>query len=261
MSAPLSVIEESLKNLDYLGQFPTDEQWSFRSQALKGAEKAERASDPLLVLLGGNPFTGHSTSSSTVNAAGSITAVIGDPNIAVVGVGNAGSNWYQVNLGVVTNHVYLDKFQRYSEATKRAYDQYLQLQFIGDGTNVAAPQNTVWIDPQVGTSPRPVEDRYPWLSAVYELVAKGQSRRALRAIFVAVETQFAAHQFDALNEVLANVDLSKLDVKTMTGILRITGRAESVLSAWRPLLTRVRSELERLHVADIRGLLVGLERP
>lgn len=112
--------------------------------------------------------------------------------------------------------------------------------------------------PDSRTAKLPVEDRYTWLKIVYELVRTGQSSKALRLIYASVEDHFKRDDLRGLNEVLAGVDVSRLNAQTMTALLRISGRGKRALLSWSRLLERTKVELARLRVADIQGLLVGL---
>jgi hypothetical protein len=108
------------------------------------------------------------------------------------------------------------------------------------------------------TTTQPIEDRFTWVKAVYELVRTSQSSRALRTIYAAVEDHFKRGDLVGLGEVLAEVDLKRLNPQTMTALLRISGRAKHAIPMWHSLLQRTKSELERLNVPDLPGLLVGL---
>ena len=103
-----------------------------------------------------------------------------------------------------------------------------------------------------------VEERYPWVKTVYQLIHKSQTTRALRIIYASVEAHFVNGDLKGLADILANVDLGRLDAVTMTGLLRISGRAKNAIPSWIVLLRKVRSELEREQVPDLPGLLIGL---
>jgi hypothetical protein len=108
------------------------------------------------------------------------------------------------------------------------------------------------------TTMQPLEDRYSWVKVVYELVRVGKTSKALRVIYAAVESHFKEQSFTALSEILAEIDLGRLNPQTMTALLRISGRAKEVLPTWASLLGRARAELTGRNVPDIPGIMVGL---
>jgi len=90
-------------------------------------------------------------------------------------------------------------------------------------------------------------------------VPRGQTSKALRVIYAAVEDHFKREDLIGLGEILAGADLNRLNPQTMTALLRISGRAKRALPSWHALLQRTRTELTRLNVPDLPGLMLGLE--
>lgn len=128
----------------------------------------------------------------------------------------------------------------------------------------SSPRNSRWAfgpnnGGQSSTSSGSVEDRHDWLRRVYELVGAKNSRGAMRVVFASVEDLMRRGEVVALNEVVLGVDLARLDERTMVALVRISARARKAMPGWQFLLSRVRAELGRLNVKDIKGLLVGLE--
>lgn len=108
------------------------------------------------------------------------------------------------------------------------------------------------------TDRQPVEDRFPWLRAVYELVKNGQTQKALRTIYASVEDHFSRGDLIGLGEVLSAADVARLNPQTATALLRITGRAKTAIPSWKVLLQRTQAELARQNLRNIQALLVGL---
>ena len=108
------------------------------------------------------------------------------------------------------------------------------------------------------TTRQPIEDRYTWLKLVYGFVHLGQTSKALRVIYASVEDHFKRDDLKGLGQVVAEVDIGRLNPQTMTALLRISGRAKRALPSWKRLLERISSELKRLKVPDLPGLMVGL---
>lgn len=107
-----------------------------------------------------------------------------------------------------------------------------------------------------GTSERPLEEACPWVKALYERVRLGETRKAMRLVYAAVEGYFEQRDFRTLDEVLAGIELEKLDLYSMTALVRISARARMALTGWSPLVTKVKRELARRGAGE--SLLVGI---
>lgn len=133
--------------------------------------------------------------------------------------------------------------------------------FVTTGTGTGTGSNAnVFVAPEslVETKARPLEARHPWLLTAYELVELKRTRKALKTIFAGVENCLERADMSSLNEILAGVDLSRLDPQTMTAIARVSSRARRALPAWEPLVNRIRQHLGKLAIPNVNSLLLGL---
>jgi hypothetical protein len=144
--------------------------------------------------------------------------------------------------------------RRFDPATQRAR-QLLQ----GETTSPLNVASWVGGTTEGMSAARPLESRHPWIGSVYALVRDHKPRKAGPIIFGAIEGYLEKNDLRSLGEVLAEVDVEKLDPYTMTALLRISGRAKLSLPSWGTLLERVIQELIRTKYPNPSGLLVGLE--
>lgn len=71
-----------------------------------------------------------------------------------------------------------------------------------------------------------------YLLKIYALEAQLRHRAASKIIFAYVENKFSKSDLSAVNELLINIDLSRLDVWAISGLLRATSKARSHLPSW-----------------------------
>jgi len=98
-----------------------------------------------------------------------------------------------------------------------------------------------------------------WLEDVYSKVARGDVDAALDVLMQNFDDLFHANQFKQANSLLRHVDLQRLDVDTMVGLLAATLPARQELSQRERIVERVRSRLERQVPERLDGLLRGLD--
>jgi hypothetical protein len=110
------------------------------------------------------------------------------------------------------------------------------------------------------TTPPPLlETTVSWLSSMYELVARGQVVGALRVTYRGVEDLFATRNFLLLNDTLTKIDIKRLPLEVLIGLIRSTFRGRLVLPAWVSLLEKIKVEMQQRNVPQWERLLVGLE--
>lgn len=262
MSVPLPVIAEAYRALE--------------SQAMCNWIPQIHAREAIRDCIHNAQFYAAQTSANVSTSIGSGTAIPLDISVVlregkvlptwyeasfhVAGGGKDWDNTIAVGIGNVTNDVFF----------RTAFENIQKCSLlIEGGSNSAewqtASDSTVPVQgPHVTGSPEgasaleALEERHRWLRAVYILVKRGESRKAMRLIFAAVEDYLEKGDVRSLGDVLSNVDLSLLDPHTMAALLRISGRAKRAMPAWGALLDKVRLELIRRGVPEPNSVLVGL---
>jgi hypothetical protein len=95
------------------------------------------------------------------------------------------------------------------------------------------------------------------LAETYSLDQDGKHREASVFLLQYIEERFVNNDISSINELFAQVDLDKLGVWSIIGLVRSTARARSMLSAWQQILDKSITTLEKLN-ADPQKMLVGL---
>jgi hypothetical protein len=161
-----------------------------------------------------------------------------------------------------TNGVLLDFVTASLESFWQKYEQSNSsvVASIGSGATTLFSATQLRAKIESSTAKRSIEDHYSWVKAVYDLVRNGLTSRALRVVYSSVEDHFRKGELASLGEILGSIDVTRLNPQTSTALLRISGRARRALPAWKNLLLRTKAELVRQNVADLPGLLVGLDQ-
>jgi len=102
------------------------------------------------------------------------------------------------------------------------------------------------------------EDLLACLSKVYALESAKRHRAASKVIFAFTERRFAKSDLASVNQLLANIDVEKLSVWSISGLLRVTARAKSWLPVWPTRLRDAKKTLSARGEKDLDTLFVGL---
>jgi hypothetical protein len=105
-----------------------------------------------------------------------------------------------------------------------------------------------------------IEFEIPWVARAYELSKAALTAQALRVVYMGVEDLFDAKDLATLNRLLAEIEIDKLRVEVLTGLIRVTSRARLALDSWPQLLAQIKNKFETDNVPHWRRLLVGLEQ-
>ncbi len=98
-----------------------------------------------------------------------------------------------------------------------------------------------------------------WLEDVYSAVRHERIDAALDLLMEHFDELFHAGKFSEANSLLDHVDLQRLDIDTMVGLLAATLPARDELKRRGRLVERVRVHLQRLAPTRLPGLLQGLD--
>lgn len=90
-------------------------------------------------------------------------------------------------------------------------------------------------------------ERTPELSSylliIYNLEKNGKHRSASKIVFQFIETRFSSSNLAAVNALLEAVDLSKMSVYSIAGLIRFTSRAKNHLPYWANLFAQAKKIL------------------
>jgi hypothetical protein len=95
------------------------------------------------------------------------------------------------------------------------------------------------------------------LLQVYAQSSKGEDAKALKALYVTIESSFAKGDLDFVDNLLKEFDPAKVKRMTAVGVLRGTFRIRTHLKAWQNCLAKVAFSLE-LNGQSTSHLLRGL---
>ncbi len=98
---------------------------------------------------------------------------------------------------------------------------------------------------------------HAWLDGVYDRVARGEGRAANTAVWDTLDGYVLDGNFDAINQVLAAVDVGRLDTVTMLGFLAVTFAANEELPAYAGLAGRVRAQIALTDPSRVDRLMQG----
>jgi hypothetical protein len=97
-----------------------------------------------------------------------------------------------------------------------------------------------------------------WLPEVYTLVAEGRNDAAIDRVFGEIDDLLLGGAFSAVDDILLEVELAKLNTTLLVGFLTITFAAKTRLFGREDFVRRVEQRLLVLAPDRIDGLLRGL---
>jgi len=97
-----------------------------------------------------------------------------------------------------------------------------------------------------------------WLSKIYAMERAGRCRAASKLIFTFVERKFSEEDIASVNLFLAHVDLNKLSVWSVSGLLRVSAGVRNLLPLWTPCLNEAKRVMF-MKGEDIVSLFKGLQ--
>lgn len=100
--------------------------------------------------------------------------------------------------------------------------------------------------------PDPFED-------VYALVAEGHSRKALKPLYKLLDAPSSHEAPEETDALLRRLDLERLDIKALVGVLTVTLHAHDKLPYRAELFEQIRERLRREAPDRVDALLEGLE--
>ncbi len=93
---------------------------------------------------------------------------------------------------------------------------------------------------------------------IYELVEQGEISKAVMLIYSFVEDCYVNERLDEVDNLLAVADVIKMEVQTMTALLRITSRGKLAHKNWIPFRKKVVYKLHTDNYPNKEGVLIGL---
>ena len=99
---------------------------------------------------------------------------------------------------------------------------------------------------------------YDWLSDVYLLVDSGKTADAIDAVFDCFDDMFEAQRFQESDNVLAAVDITRLDTNLMVAFLTITRCEKDKLLSRSKLVQSIENHLEKSQPDRVEELMHGL---
>jgi hypothetical protein len=103
-----------------------------------------------------------------------------------------------------------------------------------------------------------IEQELSWVSDLYIHSESGNTSKALRVAYNGIEDLLATRNFYSLNKLLQEVNIARLSVEIIVGIVRSTYRARNTLGTWWSLLQRIKDELRARNTPQWERLLIGL---
>ena len=99
----------------------------------------------------------------------------------------------------------------------------------------------------------------PWVEVMYAFVAEGKKRKAIMVLFREIDALLSAGEFGRCDEILAAIDLERLNTALLVGVLSITFPARMHLNERAILAGRIRNILEQTEPDRVEALMRGLE--
>jgi len=96
-----------------------------------------------------------------------------------------------------------------------------------------------------------------WLDDVYALVSEGNVDEAIKILYEHVDKQLISKDFNACNNLLMTIDVSRLDSNLLVVLLSITFSAKDELHNRRDLINRIESRLKVLAPDRFERLLAN----
>lgn len=107
-------------------------------------------------------------------------------------------------------------------------------------------------------SDRECDKTLGWIENIYSLVSKNQTEKAVDVLFDNFDDLLRRSELDLCDSALRSIDIRRLDVTTMLGILSITKPARSRLRARAETVLKIEEMLNSLDPDRTDRLLVGL---
>jgi hypothetical protein len=98
-----------------------------------------------------------------------------------------------------------------------------------------------------------------WVDDVYSLVAAGKIDDAMDVVFQEFDELFIAGKFDEANEMLGTIDLLRLDIQLISGVMASTCVAKDKLPGRKLFVEKARKRFTELVPDRVEGLMRGME--
>lgn len=97
-----------------------------------------------------------------------------------------------------------------------------------------------------------------WLDEVYAFVDQDDNESAIDLLFERIDDHLDAGEFGTVDGLLRTIDLSRLNITLITGVLSITTAARSALPERAAFVTRAENRLRELAPDRLERLMRGL---
>lgn len=105
---------------------------------------------------------------------------------------------------------------------------------------------------------RSLQVDFPWIYITYLYAEAGNARKSMREMYIGIEELLDGRELGALNRILVEIDLERLPVEGMIGLLRATSRAKRALPAWKSLFLRMQNYSRQKQIPNWEKLFIGL---